>query len=262
MARGFCYAKCMGELLGITGNIGSGKTTFSLFLGELVQNHAVHETNVPIIEVANRFNQLLEAELNFETTDDDMELVNQALIWMPDVLTEHLHFDTTWSHLALTPKEQRAHPKLYEKLFVYLAAVRGNPKLVERSITSQNKSDYRPLLQWLGGYFVAKLSPTIWYNELFRRIDLHDSRCDLIIINGLRYPDDAAILRSRSGRVIAIERPDSLVNSSDITETERHAITPDIIVRNNGSLDQLQKTATHLWNDIASGKPQKTYESA
>lgn len=252
----------MGELLGITGGIGSGKTSLATFLGELVQNHATYETNGPIIEVANRFNQLLEAELNFETTDDDTELVNQALIWMPDIISEHLHFDTTWNHLAITAKSKRASPELYEKLFAYLNQVRADPKLAEQTISTVNKEVYRPLLQWLGGYFVAKLSPTIWYDELFRRIDMRDNHRDLVIILGLRYPSDAEVVRTQGGRVIAITRPSNNPDSTDITEAQRSKIVPDITIVSNGTLEQLQKTAEILWNDIAAAKPQQSYKTA
>ncbi len=252
----------MGEILGITDDIGSGKTSLATFLGDLVQNHASYEPNMPIIEVANRFNQLLEAELNFETTDDDTELVNQALIWMPDIISEHLHFDTTWNHLAITAKSKRTNPELYKKLFVYLNHVRANPQLVERAITSANKELYRPLLQWFGGYFVAKLSPAIWYDELFRRIDLHDNHRDLVLILGVRYPNDADIVRAHNGRVIAITRPGNTADSTDITQAQRSRIVPDITITSNGTLEQLQKTAETVWNDIAAGAPQKSYTTA
>lgn len=252
----------MGELLGITGGIGSGKTSLANFLGELVQNHATYETNGPIIEIANRFNQLLETELNYETTDNNTELVNQALIWMPDIISEHVHFDTTWNHLAITTKSKRSNPELYEKLFAYLSQIRANPKLIEQTITTANKELYRPLLQWLGGYFVAKLSPTIWYDELFRRIDLYDSRRDLVIILGLRYPSDADIVRMRGGRVIEIMRPDNNPDNTDVTEEQREQIKPDITIISNGTLEHLQKTAEAVWNDIAAGKPKESYITA
>jgi energy-coupling factor transporter ATP-binding protein EcfA2 len=252
----------MGELIGITGAIGSGKTTFADFLGQTVQNHAVYETNGPIIEVANRFNQLLEAELNFETTDDTTEMVNQVLIWMPDVIAEHLHHDATWTHIAITAKDTRAHPELYEKLFIYLKRVHADHTLTEKTITTDNKHDYRDLLQWLGGYFVAKLSPTIWYDELFRRVELHESFRSLVIIGGLRYISDAAVVREHGGRVLRVTRPGQEGGSTDVTEAERDQIEADITVVNNGSLAQLQALAETVWNDIAAGTPKKTYHAA
>lgn len=245
----------------MTGAIGSGKSTLADYLGQVVQNHALYETNGPVIEVANRFNQLLEAELNFATTDNDTELVNQLLIWMPDIITEHLHHDTTWTHLALNPKDIRTHPELYEKLFAYVARVRKDPKLAEQTITTDNKATYRDLLQWLGGYFVAKLSPTIWYDELFRRIDLHDAHRDLILVSGVRYLSDAVVIREHRGRLLKVTRPDTTPTHSDITEAERDKIEPDITIVNNGSLADLQLLAENLWNDIAAGAPQKEYRA-
>lgn len=251
----------MGELLGITGAIGSGKTTFAVLLSDQVEDHACYETSTPIIEVANRFNQLLEAELNFETTDDDTELVNQVLIWMPDILTEHLHFDTTWNRLAVTAKDKRIHPELYEKLFAYINQVRASQNIVEQTINIDNKHIYRSLLQWLGGYLVAKLGPTIWLDEIFRRIDMHDATRSLVTITGLRYPSDSELVRKHRGRIIHVVRDTPQPDNNDITEAQRSLITPDITVFNNGTLEQFEAVATALWNDIAAGKPKKEYRA-
>lgn len=252
----------MGELLGITGAIGSGKTTFAELLGRAVQNHAHYEANGPIIEVANRFNQLLEAELNFETTDDDTEMINQVLIWMPDVISEHLHRDVSWTHIAITPKDTRAHPELYEKLFAYVKRARGDHTLTENTITADKKGDYRELLQWLGGYFVAKISPTIWYDELFRRIDMHESFRSLVIMSGVRYISDATVVREHGGRIVRITRPGHETKSNDVTEAERNDIAADITVINNGTLEQLQILTETIWDDIAAGNPKQTYTAA
>lgn len=251
----------MGELLGITGAIGSGKSTLAGLLGEMVENHTHYETSDIIIEVANRFNQLLEAELNFETTNDDTELTNQLLIWMPDVMAEHLHHDTTWNHLAITAKDTHAHPELYEKLFAYLARVHHNLALAETTITAENKADYRDLLQWLGGYLVAKISPTIWYDELFRRIELREAFTSLVTIGGVRYPSDAQMVREHGGRVITVERPDITGDMRDVTEAQRRAIEADITILNNGTVAQLQALVETLWDDIASGKPKPAYNA-
>jgi|GEM_PF-623405 len=254
--------KVMAELLGITGAIDSGKSTVAQLLGQLVQNHAHYETNGPIMEVANRFNQLLEAELNFETTDDDIDLVNQVLIWMPDVVSEHVHCDVTWAQLALTAKDMRRRPELYEKLLAYIARVRNNHQLVERTITADNKADYRELLQWIGGYFVAKISPVVWLDEIFRRIELHEQFRDLVLVSGVRYLSDAASVRDHGGRILRVTRPGKEKQGSDVTEVESGKIEADITMVNNGSLAELQLALETVWNDIAAGNPKEEYKAA
>jgi len=253
--------KAMAELIGITGAIGSGKSTVAELLGQLVQNHAHYETSGPIIEVANRFNQLLEAELNSEMTDENTKLVNQVLIWMPDVVSEHLHCEVTWTQLALNPKDMHAHPELYEKLLLYMSNARANRKLPEQTITAENKNSYRELLQWLGGYLVAKIGPTVWLDEVFRRIDLHEQFRELVIVSGVRYLSDAAVVRSHSGHILHVSRPGKGIPGSDVTEVERTKIDVDITVVNNGSLGQLQRVLENVWNDIAAGNTKKEYKA-
>lgn len=251
----------MSELIGITGAIGSGKTTFMALLGNVVEDHAIYEASEPIVEVANRFNQLLEAELNYNSTDNDVELVNQIAIWMPDVIAEHTHYETTWNHIALNPKDMRAHPELYEKLLVYLKRVHSNLALAEQTITVQNKSDYRDLLQWIGGYLVAKTSPTLWFDEILRRIDVYDAQRSLVIIGGVRYKHDAACIKNRGGRIVRIVRSQDNVDSTDITELQQSSLVADIVIKNNGSVQQLQELAETVWNDIAGGKPRAIYSA-
>lgn len=249
----------MGELIGITGKIGSGKSTFAEYLGEVVEDHAIYETSGIIIEVANSFNQLLEAELNYALAEDKIELTNQALIWMPDIINQVLHHNVTWTQIAINPKDVRVHPEIYEKLFKYLEQILADNKIAELTITQKNKRDYRYLLQWLGAYFVAKISKTIWYDEILRRIDLHDPQTSLVIINGVRYKSDAACVSDRGGRVISIARSSEVADANDPTETEQSLIDADITVYNNGTLKQLQRTAENLWDDIASGNPKSQY---
>lgn len=250
----------MGELIGITGAIHSGKSTVAQYFADMAPNHASYETWFVVAEIAQAFNQALEAELAYETTHNPIDLANQVLIWLPDAISEQLHHDVVWNQLAFTKHDTLTNPALFEKLFAYLHQVEGDKKLLKTLLTPENKEKFRALLQWLGNYLVVKLSKTIWYDELLRRIDLHDSRADLVIVSGVRYPSDAEALRSHGGRIICVSRPDT-PEGTDGTEAERIDIQPDITIINNGTLAELQTTVETVWNDIAAGGPKKIYKS-
>lgn len=251
----------MGVLLGITGAIGSGKTTFASCLAAQEPNHAVYETYHLIAEVAQAFNQTLKAELMFQTGGNDIQLANQVLIWLPNALSESVKCHVAWDQLAITKHDILARPELYNKLFVYLDAVKHRPVLASQPITDTNKTVYRPLLQWIGGYMVAKISKTVWYDELCRRIREHDANKKLVVINGVRYPSDAEVVRLHGGHIIQIERSGFTNNNKDITEAQRSTIVADTVIRNNGPIETLVSVAQEVLQDVNRNKIKKRYSA-
>jgi hypothetical protein len=252
----------MGTLIGITGPIGSGKSTLASCLANMQPDHALYETWHVVADIATAFNQALKAELAYETTENDIDLANQVLIWLPDAISEHLHHDVVWNQLAFSKHDTLTKPDLYEKLFAYLELAKKKPKLLETPLTPETKEEFRPLLQWIGNYLVTKISKTMWYDELMRRIQLRDATTSLVIISGVRYPSDAEIVRRHGGRIIRLDRPGQPTRGADLTETQRSDIKPDAIITNNGTIEQLQTTVESVWNDIASGKLKPTYTVA
>jgi hypothetical protein len=255
------YANTMGELLGITGAIGSGKTTFADCLMKIEPSHAFYDTSLLVAEVADVFNKALKAELAYDTANKPLDIANQVLIWLPDAISEILHQDVVWNQLAITTHHALARPEHYDKLLVYLKQTEKKPKLLDKPITPRNKSDYRALLQWLGNYLVVKVSKTIWYDELMRRATLRDQDKNMVLIAGVRYPSDAEVVRTHGGIVIDIERPGAQSPATDATESERQNIKPDIIVINNGSLANLDHVAETVWRDIGAGIRYATYRA-
>ncbi len=225
--------------------------------------HAVYESREIVSEVADDFNRALSGELAFETTSEPIELINQSLIWFVEAINEKLHQNVTWNQLAITRRHLAAKPELFEKAFTYLTTAQEHPEILNTSITAQNKATYRPLLQWIGGYLVAKISSTIWFDEIFRRIDLHDGDKNLVVINGLRYPSDAAVVRAHGGIILEIQRPlESEQDPRDITEVNRGDIKPDIVLLNNGSINELEAIAAKLWADLSISSYQKQYSAS
>ena len=78
----------MSVIIGITGAIGSGKSTAADFLCRQNPSHVRYESGELIAEVAEDFNRALSGELAFETGANDIELTNQALIWFTESITE------------------------------------------------------------------------------------------------------------------------------------------------------------------------------
>lgn len=249
----------MGKLVGITGAIGSGKTSFATALAKHEPDSAIYETFQLVAEIGDAFNQALKAELEFATARNDIELINQALIWLPDAINERLNKDVSWSQLAVKLHSTLVHPTLYRKMFAYTKQAHANPKILSRPITAKNKAEYRPLLQWLGGYLIAKAGKTIWYDELLRRIKANDSKRRLVIICGLRYPSDAAMVRNAGGKIIGIRRAGTLPTVADVTEVRRHLIKPDAVVVNNGSLKDLADLAKAMCADLNTPKLKGRY---
>jgi energy-coupling factor transporter ATP-binding protein EcfA2 len=252
----------MGELIGISGPIGSGKSTVAACLSTVQPSHAHYETWYVVAEIATAFNQALKAELAYETTNNPIDLANQVLIWLPEAISEQLHHDVTWNQLAFSKHDALAKPELFEKLLAYLELVDKNPKLLDTTLNPDTKEQFRTLLQWIGNYLIVKLSKTIWYDELFRRIDMRDPTTSLVVISGVRYPSDAEMIRQRGGRVMTVERPNHATESTDPTESQRSDIKPDFRLINNGSKEQLQTVVESLWDDIAAGRLKPIYTAA
>lgn len=260
-----CYAISMGALIGITGATGSGKSTFARALASCEPDHAIYEIYQLVAEIGDSFNQALKAELEFATARNDIELINQALIWLPEAIENRLHSEVSWSQIAIKYHDTLVHPNSYGSLFAYLKLARKKPRVLSQPITAKNLETYRPLLQWLGGYFVRKINKHVWYHELMRRVDNHDGTKSLVIVCGVRYPSDATTIKKRGGKIITVRRPgiSERVNSlTDISQASRHIIRPDIVVLNSGKAKDLGKTAEDVWNDIGAGKPKQRYQSA
>lgn len=242
-------------LIGLTGGIGHGKTTFAELLGELEPSHAHYESSDIIIEVANG---LRTRPLKWQGRPKEVALKD----WLSNLsmwILECTHTIINQTNLALSAEDLAQAPDEYEKLLYYYRRIVDGDLSFDEPITRQNKAAHRPLLQWLGGYLAKHVSDTLWFDEIVWRAQQHDVR--LVTAGGVRFPGDAASLRNHSpSYIVAIERPDMVsADATDLTERERSLITVDTTVHNNGSLTDLAQKADSLYRDIIAGNLRLVY---
>ncbi|MDB5185867.1 MAG: hypothetical protein JWL85_390 [Candidatus Saccharibacteria bacterium] len=244
-------------LLGMTGPIGHGKTTFADALAALFPSTVHFESSLIIAEVANG----MHAALTAIPDPYDVDSLNNWIKALPDILQRVVNVRTSFADLILDQRLIEQHPIEYQKLIMHVENLQRNPELARQPITKENKESYRPFLQWLGGYCVQKVDMGLWYNELVRRIKQAEaSGAQLCIVGGLRYPTDANILRQAGAIIIKVYRPGHLQNDMlDPTERERDNIKVDCTVMSNGTVEDVGRFAQSFIKDIQNNTLQPLY---
>lgn len=244
------------HIIGLTGPIGSGKTTFAEFLNEQVQPSAHWESWQIIAEVA----EILRAQ-SFTPAPDDYEAINKWLLILPEATQQVTGERADYDALRLNEEQVVRQPENYTKLFEYLGLVQAHPELAHTPIALETKETFRNILQWIGGPVAASVNQAMWYQEIVRRIQGRPE-LQLATVGGVRYPADAATLRDAGGLVFAIKRPSSQErDTQDPTERDRNAIEADTIIVNNGSLEELHRAAKRVLEDLQTGTLQPQYRA-
>lgn len=244
-------------LLGLTGAIGHGKSTFAETL-HIQDPGMLHlETNMPIIDIA----EALQAQLLAQRIQATPQFVHDWLQALPSAVEDLLHRDAAAEDIVPSIDAVINRPQTYAKLLEYLQLAIAQPEIVGSRISAANKEVYRPLLQWIGGYLIERIDPFIWIAEVIERArDYQAAGGTLAVIGGIRSAADAQVVQQGQGLVILVKRPD--VHEPDLadpTERERVNITPDVTVVNNGGVTDLLDVAARLLQDIKDGSHHSTY---
>jgi hypothetical protein len=244
-------------IIGLTGPIGHGKTTFANALKQHDKSVLYVESSDVVSDVASAW----QSSLLSTQEPSDINSINQSLESLPAIISQKLHTQATMQQLSISKDQVEKHPEDYNKLFNYFGQLAADHSLAEQRINSANKENYRSLLQWLGGYLVKKVDAGIWFNEIVRKIKTAEQNgSTTAIVSGLRYPSDAEILSKAGGIIIKIERPSLSENDlQDPTENQRAGIIANSLVLNNGSLEDLKTCAKQLLNDIQHGQIKPKY---
>ena len=233
-------------IVGLTGSIGSGKTTFADFLSEQCEKSGHWESWQLVAEVAM---ELRQQPLSHPKTED-IEAINKWLEVLPEIIREVFHKNIKFTELKVTNARLHDNPEYYDKLLQYLRTMQARPELQRVKITEENKDNLRSILQWLGGYLAKKCGGDIWYSEIIRSIE-SVSGLELATIGGVRFPADAACIKKAGGVIIQIARPGvDDRDRTDITERERKMIPHDSVVHNDGTLDDFNSCAQLVLKDL------------
>lgn len=247
-------------LIGMTGPISHGKTTFANALMEL-EPHTIHlESSLVIARVANA----MHVALRKIPDPYDVDSLNGWLHALPKVLEETVHTSTTFDDIKLDGASIEQHPVEYQKLIMHVENLQRQPTLAQQAITIENKETYRPFLQWLGGYLVKKVDMNIWFREITRMVyEAETTGCKLCIVGGLRYPNDATALRHAGGIIMKVYRPGHLQNDMlDPTERERDNINVDCTIMSNGTVEDVKRCAKQILYDLSQNKLQVLYQTS
>ncbi len=247
-------------IIGMTGPISHGKTTFAKALMDL-EPHTIHlESSLVVARVANAMHAALK-----KTPDPyDVDSLNSWLHALPAILQETVHAECTFNDVKIDETAVEQHPVEYQKLIMHVENIARHPELAKQAITLENKENYRPFLQWLGGYLVQKVDPAIWFREIVRMTrDAATTGCELCIVGGLRFPNDAAMLRQAGGIIIKVYRPRHLqYDMLDPTERERDNINVDSTVMSNGTVEDITWCAKQILDDIRHNRLQVLYQTS
>lgn len=242
-------------IVGLSGGIGSGKTTLADYLTALPYRSEHWESWQLIAEVA----ESLRNTGREHPLPDDPAAIVEWLKPLPAIVSLKCRKEVSFKQLRLTEANMLSEPEQFAKLRTYLELMQAMPELQVGRIRAENKEVFRSILQWLGGYLAATCGGDIWYGEIVRRIKQRED-IDIAIIGGVRFPADADCITRAGGMILGIIRPDlASRDQDDPTERERNGIKTDATIYNDGTLEALQDLAAQLMRDILRGTLQKKY---
>ena len=253
------------HIVAMAGPIGCGKSTLAEFIAQVDPTHSAHlETSRIVTDIADQFNQTLAINRGLSGADEQglIDAANQALDSLLTMLSTMAERRIQSADVWITSSALASDRSSYAKLFQYFDAVKAEPSLLSSTIVPETKADYRPLLQWLGGYLLQHIDPLLWYKELFRRISELPVEISVIALTAPRQPAEAEYVQSHGGKVVLINRPGTNIDGDELTERRVAEIKADCSLANDGTLEQLQACAKQVRADLIQSKLHTQYQTS
>jgi len=100
----------------------------------------------------------------------------------------------------------------------------------------------RQIFQKLGTEAVRSVfGGDVWVKRLALSLDVI-RHTDDVVVSDVRFPEEADYIRSQGGVIVEVTRPTAGLSGAEGEHaSETSVITPDIILRNDGTIDDLHK---------------------
>ena len=119
-------------------------------------------------------------------------------------------------------------------------------------VEAKRVPEVRTMLITLGTGIVRDIAPNAWVDHMSNRIQGELSAGRKVLVTGIRFPNELAMVRDLGGSTIWVERPGHPVSGdrSDATEHSLSAEDFDMLVLNNATLTELEAKAQLIRSDI------------
>lgn len=256
-------------LVGLIGGARQGKSSVGEELRRLagVDAKADLEFSYPIGQVANGWvaqwpPSILESGLPVR------EIANKIipLIAEPVKKVSGLDIDPSVLLIDESPEALEKANRLLSYLEKFIQAGANRDDEFPLPITPDNKVLHRALYQFIGARLIDEIDlgkdRDIWVNVIEQRIiTLKDRGYALVTVGGARYPQHQEMIRRNGGFIINVQRP-GIAEDNDVTEQAEARKLADIVIDNNGTLEQLNTAVGQLYADLLAGNPKPKYAAA
>jgi len=253
-------------LVGLNGGQRQGKSTVGAELRRLagVDAKADLEFSYPIGQVVNAWVQQWPIDV-LESGLPVIEIANKLIPFIIGPVKQVTGFEVDPDVLLIedtaASKEESNRLLSYLEKYIEAGSLRGEE--FPLPINSDNKVLHRACYQWVGARLIDEVDVgegnDIWTIVIEGRIKSLQARgYTLVTVGGTRYPVQQEMIRRNDGIVIEVDRP-GVVIDNDVTEQAEARKNHDVLILNNGTLEQLNELVSSLYTDLLAGNPKKTY---